>query len=230
MTSIEEYTERMDLLQKTAIVEAKQKKRIMELQAQKQKKMQEEKMLNLLSGGTNSSILEQEENQRKMLLDSMVKSATPSTTPIVRVLNNAQGILSLSSLWFLNAKITYVLNTFLYNSLLLIPYYNIFFSYWPFQIQISSFLSHVGEDAPKWWEHERYYSGQLYRHPGAEKWTEQTGIKNWYHQASRFAFHFRKGNGRAWFIWVFPCPQARTTFKLHGSYPPTMGSTEEWVL
>ena len=104
MTSIEEYTERMDLLQKTAMVEAKQKKRIMELQAQKQKELQEEKMLNLLSAGTSSSILQQEENQRKMLADSMVKSANPSTTPIVRVLNNVQGIRVISSMNFIYFK------------------------------------------------------------------------------------------------------------------------------
>ena len=91
MTSIQEYSERMDLLQKTAMVEEKQEKRIMELQAQKQKKMQEDKMLNLLSSGTSSSVLDQEDIQRKMLLDSMVKAATPSTTPMVRVLNNTQG-------------------------------------------------------------------------------------------------------------------------------------------
>ena len=91
MLSIEEYSERMDLLQKTAIAEEKQKKRILELKAEKQKKSNEEKMLNLLSGATNSTNLEQEETQRKMLVDSMVRSATQSNAPIVRVLNNAQG-------------------------------------------------------------------------------------------------------------------------------------------
>lgn len=91
MASIEEYSERLDLLQKTAMVEEKQKKRISELQAQKHKQVEHEKILNLLGSGTSSSILEQEDNQRKMLVDSMFKSATPSSTPIVRVLNNVQG-------------------------------------------------------------------------------------------------------------------------------------------
>ena len=109
MTSIEEYSERMDLLQKTAMVEEKQKKRIMEMEAQKQKKNNEEKMLNLLSSGTSSSVLEQEDAHRKMLQDSMVKSATPLTTPIVRVLNNTQGEYYL---FFLNKK--YCLPSFIF--------------------------------------------------------------------------------------------------------------------
>lgn len=89
---IEEQSERLDLLEKTILVEEKQKKRISELNSLQNKNKEMEASLNLLDvNGTSSSVLEQEEGHRKMLVDSMNKNSTNSNGPIVRCLTNVQG-------------------------------------------------------------------------------------------------------------------------------------------
>lgn len=96
MKSIEENTERMDLLEKTLEVEEKQKKRLLDLTLQKEKELEKAHQNKLFEGNysTNASVLDEEENQRKQLIDAMVSnnSNTSSNGPVVRVLTNIQGI------------------------------------------------------------------------------------------------------------------------------------------
>lgn len=93
MKCIEENTERLDLLQKTLSLEEKQKKRLKDMNIEREKQVQDEKIQKLYdgNGNSNSSVLDQEEALRKQLVDTMIQSATPATTPVVRVLTNVQG-------------------------------------------------------------------------------------------------------------------------------------------
>ena len=94
MASIEENTERLDLMQKTLAIEEKQKKRVQEAIIQKQKQIEEANRMQLYEGNTNiNSILTQEEAHRKQLVDVMMNNANPSIAPIVKVVNNVQGML-----------------------------------------------------------------------------------------------------------------------------------------
>lgn len=96
MTSIEENTERLDLMQKTFAVEEKQKKRLLEISLQTEKNMEQANQTRLYEGTTtNDSVLNQEEAHRKELVDAMVQSTTPATAPVVKVLNNVQGIITI---------------------------------------------------------------------------------------------------------------------------------------
>lgn len=96
MTSIEENTERLDLLQKTAVLEEKQRKRIIEINAEKDKDLEQQKMINLLQQNrTSNSVLEQEEGHRNMLVEAMTRNSNSSNAPTVRVLTNVQGIILL---------------------------------------------------------------------------------------------------------------------------------------
>ena len=57
-----------------------------------EKKKEKERVLNLMSENTaTNSILGQEEAQRKMLIDDMVKNSSPSDGPVVRVVTHNQG-------------------------------------------------------------------------------------------------------------------------------------------
>ena len=60
---------------------------------EREKQVQDEKIQKLYdgNGNSNSSVLDQEEALRKQLVDTMIQSATPATTPVVRVLTNVQG-------------------------------------------------------------------------------------------------------------------------------------------
>ena len=93
MKCIEENAERLDLLEKSLSLEEKQKKRIQQISIQKEKDVEAEKILKLYdgTGNTPGSLLDQEEAQRKQLVDTMIKNETPATAPVVRVMTNLQG-------------------------------------------------------------------------------------------------------------------------------------------
>ena len=94
MKCIEENTERMDLLEKTLQVEEKQKKRLLDLTLQREKDQEKANLSKLHEGNmsASTSMLDQEDAQRKHLVDEMVSNTTPSNAPVVRVLTNLQGI------------------------------------------------------------------------------------------------------------------------------------------
>ena len=97
MTCIEENTERLDLMQKTLAVEEKQKKRLMEASIQKEQELQQANIMQLFEGNsTADSVLNQEEAHRKQLVDHMLKNTSPSIAPVVKVVNNVQGMLTIT--------------------------------------------------------------------------------------------------------------------------------------
>ena len=93
MHSIQENTEKLDLLERTLLVEHKQKKRLEAIAIEKQKEIEEAHRRQMLEGFTNSTaaVLDQEEVQRKELMDSMVRDSTPSNAPVVKILTNING-------------------------------------------------------------------------------------------------------------------------------------------
>lgn len=93
MQSIEENTERLDLLHKTLELEIKQKKRLMEISSMKQREIADASRTELYEGlnSTTNSMLCQEEAHRKELVDVMVQNSNSSNGPVVKVLNNVQG-------------------------------------------------------------------------------------------------------------------------------------------
>lgn len=94
MKCIEENEERLDLLNKTLDLENKQKKRIREITSENEKEAADKDLKDLYennSSNTTTSLLDQEESLRKQLVDSMIQSATPAITPVVKVLTNVQG-------------------------------------------------------------------------------------------------------------------------------------------
>ena len=93
MLLIEETTEKLDLLERTLIVENKQRNRLEALSLQKQKKNEEDDRKQLLDGHTTTppAILDQEDAQRKVLVEAMIRESTPSNGPVVKVLTNVHG-------------------------------------------------------------------------------------------------------------------------------------------
>ena len=93
MKSIEENTEKLDLLERTLQVEQKQKKRLEAIAIQKQQQMEEANRRQLLEGHSTSSaaVLDQEDAQRKELVDAMIRESTPSNASVVKVLTNVHG-------------------------------------------------------------------------------------------------------------------------------------------
>lgn len=93
MECIGENSERIELLEKTVVLENRQKKRMLDISIQKQKELEDSKSLALYEGtfSSSNSILEQEEAVRKELLDVMVTNPG-SNGPVVKVLTNVQGI------------------------------------------------------------------------------------------------------------------------------------------
>lgn len=93
MECIAENSERMDLLDKNLALEQRQKKRMHDLSAQKQKEMEQAHTMSLYEGthNTTQSMLEQEESTAKQLVDAMAETSTPSNGPVVKVLTNVQG-------------------------------------------------------------------------------------------------------------------------------------------
>lgn len=97
MQSIEENSERLDLLQKTLEVEQSQKKRLLNESVRKTKEQEEENRLKLFAGSTSTppSTLNHEEAHSKELVDAMVQNSSPSLAPVVKVLTNVQGNLKI---------------------------------------------------------------------------------------------------------------------------------------
>lgn len=91
MKAIEEHSERLDLLERTLAIEEKQKKRQMEFALMKHQEKEKNQNINLYEGASCSSLLDEEDAQRKKLLDNMVQNSTNSNGPIVKVLTNVQG-------------------------------------------------------------------------------------------------------------------------------------------
>lgn len=81
------------MLEKTLLVEEKQRKRLQEIAMQNRKEKEADITNQLYEGSTTTanSILDQEEAQRKELMDSLVRDSTPDA-PVVKVLNNVQGM------------------------------------------------------------------------------------------------------------------------------------------
>lgn len=93
MKCIEENSERLDLHLKSFSLEEKQKKRLLEINIQRKREIDTTNQMKLYDGtSTNSSILDQEDDIRKQLSESMNQCSTPALTPVVRVLNNVHGI------------------------------------------------------------------------------------------------------------------------------------------
>ena len=92
MQSIEENTEQLDLLERTLLVEQKQKKRLEVIALQKQQQMEESNRRKMFEGKvtTTPTALDEEEAQRKDLVDTMIKDCT-SNSPVVKVLTNVHG-------------------------------------------------------------------------------------------------------------------------------------------
>ena len=93
MKSIEENTEKLDLLERTLLVEEKQKKRLQSLAIQNEKEHEEANTKQLFEGHTTTTptILQQEDVKRKELLDTMIRESTPSNGPVVKVLTSVHG-------------------------------------------------------------------------------------------------------------------------------------------
>ena len=93
MKCIEENTEKLDLLERTLMVEEKQKQRLQALALQKEKEIEESKRRQLFEAHTSTSaaMMDQEDAHRKELVDTMIKDSTPSNAPIVKVLTNVNG-------------------------------------------------------------------------------------------------------------------------------------------
>lgn len=93
-TCIEENTEKLDLLERTLAVEEKQKKRFEQMIKEKEKEKEEALRRQLYEGSTasmsSSSILDKEDDQRKALMDALVRESS-SNAPVVKVLTNIQG-------------------------------------------------------------------------------------------------------------------------------------------
>ena len=92
MESIEDCSERLDLLEKTLAVEEKQKKRKLDLAIQKKREDEESSKEQLHQiPPTTQSLLDQEVSHRKSLVDAMVRESSPSNAPVVKVLSNITG-------------------------------------------------------------------------------------------------------------------------------------------
>lgn len=94
MKSIEENTERLDLLQKTLEIEQRQQKRLMDLARQKQREKEEAERRKLFdatnTAAPTAATLDQDEVQSRQLIDEVAKTSPPNA-PVVRVLTNING-------------------------------------------------------------------------------------------------------------------------------------------
>lgn len=91
MENIEDYTEKLDLMQRTKNIELRQKQRIASMQALAEKEKEKEREKNLIDGfktTTPSSVLDQEDEQRKKLVHDMNINPSENLRPAVKVLNN----------------------------------------------------------------------------------------------------------------------------------------------
>ena len=89
MESITENIERLDLLQRSLMLEEKQKKRLLDLAIQKKKEIEEADRKTLIERNViNTSFLEKEEEKTNQLVRDMVQK---SDGPAVKVLTHIQG-------------------------------------------------------------------------------------------------------------------------------------------
>ena len=81
-------------MERTLAVETKQKERLEALSFQKDKEVEKSNTSKLFQGHTTtpSAILDEEDAQRKVLLDAMVRESTASNGPVIKVLTNVHGI------------------------------------------------------------------------------------------------------------------------------------------
>ena len=63
----------------------------MDLYMQNERESQEQKKRDLFEGNTTANTINQDEVQRKVLLDDMVRNSTSSNAPVVKVLTNVHG-------------------------------------------------------------------------------------------------------------------------------------------
>ena len=93
MKSIEENTEKLDLLERTVLVEEKQKNRLKAIALEKEREIAQSKKRQLLEGHapTSAAMLDEEDNNRRELLDAMNRDSNPSNGPVVKVLSNVHG-------------------------------------------------------------------------------------------------------------------------------------------
>lgn len=94
MSNIGDYSEKLDLLEKTRDIDSRHKKRDDDLNAIMQKENDQDKAKTTLFGqkkNTYESILQQEENNRKMLVHEMNENVTDNLRPVVKVLNHISG-------------------------------------------------------------------------------------------------------------------------------------------
>ena len=134
MKCIEENYERLDLLEKTLALEEKQNKRLLDINIQEEKEMEEENIVKLYTTTINTP-LDEEDSARKELVESMAQNSTPALSPIIRNLTNVQGK----------------------NSFFIFNYYFIF----SFKFLLNTFYSSRwnGKDEEKSREHPRLCSG-----------------------------------------------------------------------
>ena len=94
MKCIEEHNERLDLLQKTLLVEERQKKRLLDLNIEKHNEIEEANQRKLYEGNTNlttTSMMDQEDSHSQQLLDEMAKASSTINDPAVKVMTYVQG-------------------------------------------------------------------------------------------------------------------------------------------
>lgn len=93
MKSIEENTEKLDLLERTLTLENNQKKRLQAIALKKQQELDESNRRDLFEGHTTSTaaLLNQEESHRKELMDTMIRESTSSNSTVVKVLTSVNG-------------------------------------------------------------------------------------------------------------------------------------------
>lgn len=99
MDNIKDSSEKMDLLQKTADIDNRQKlrKKQMEEEVAKEKEKERDAAL-VLNQRTSESILNREEAHRKLLVAEMIEKSNEAQGPVVKVLANIQGNLKFISL------------------------------------------------------------------------------------------------------------------------------------
>ena len=81
------------MLEKTLLVDKKRQLRLESLSSQKNKEVEEDNTKQLFQGHTTtpSVVLDQEDAQRKVLLDAMIRESNQSNGPVVKVLTNVHG-------------------------------------------------------------------------------------------------------------------------------------------
>ena len=80
------------MLQKTLAVEQRQKQRLIELTMKKERELEEAKKKKMCEVTTiSTALMDQEEAQRKDLMNDLVQNSAPGNGPVIKVLTNVQG-------------------------------------------------------------------------------------------------------------------------------------------